>query len=315
MAPRAGRKRGPILLIGASGQIGWELRRTLAPLAPVTAPGRDRLDLADEDGLRDFVREAKPGLIVNAAAYTAVDKAEQEPEAAMAVNGAAPGWLAEEAARLRVPLVQYSTDYVFGGDSPLPEEAPRPYLESDTPAPVNAYGRTKLAGEEAVQATGAPHLILRTCWVYGLRGRNFLLTVQRLARERQELEIVDDQVGAPTWARMVAEVTALALARAWAPGAADPLSGLGGLYHLSAAGVTSWHGFAEAIVAAMRATGAEGLKVGKVRPVSSEEFPRPARRPAYSLLDNGRLTRAFGFRLPDWESQLRLCLESREGSA
>ncbi len=308
MAARAGRKARAILLLGGTGQIGWELRRTLAPLGAVTAPGHDRLDLKGEKRLRRLVRETPPALIVNAAAYTAVDQAEEEPDAAMAVNGAAPGWLAEEAARLGIPLVHYSTDYVFGGDC-APAARPRPYRESDPPAPINAYGRTKLAGERAIAEAGAPHLIFRTSWIYAGRGKNFLLTLQRLARERHELRIVDDQVGAPTWARMVAEATAQILARAWAPGEADPLSGLGGLYHLTAAGRTSWHGFARAIVAAMRRAREPDLMVRKITPVSSDEFPRPARRPAYSVLDNRALHRTFAVRLPDWQSQLRLCVD------
>jgi dTDP-4-dehydrorhamnose reductase len=311
MAARAGRGRGPILLIGATGQIGWELRRTLAPLGPIAAPGRDRLDLADRDQLESAVRETAPALVVNAAAYTDVDGAEEDEDTAMTVNGAAPGWLAEEAARRGIALVHYSTDYVFGGDDrgPGAEGAARPYLESDPPAPVNAYGRTKLAGEQAIGKAGPAHLIFRTGWVYAMRGRNFLLTVRRLAREQEELRIVRDQIGAPTWARMVAEATAQALARGWAPDADEPLSGLGGLYHLSAAGETSWHGFAEAIVGAMRASGEAGLTVRNVTAVSTPDFPRPARRSAHSVLDNGALSQAFGIRLPDWETQLRLCLQ------
>lgn len=307
MAARAGREARAILLTGATGQVGWELRRTLAPLGTVIAPGRDALDLAHERRLRRLVRETAPALIVNAAAYTAVDRAEEEPDLAMAVNGAAPGWLAQEAARLGVPIVHYSTDYIFGADGPPP--GPRPYRESDPPAPVNAYGRSKLAGEKAVAEAGAPHLVFRTSWIYAARGQNFLLTIRRLARERPELRIVDDQVGAPTWARMVAEATAQVLLRAWAPGADDPLSGLGGLYHLTAAGRTSWYGFARAIVAAMRRARDPDLVVRRIVPVPSKEFPRPARRPAYSVLDNRALRRAFAISLPDWRTQLGLCLD------
>ncbi len=294
----------PILLIGATGQIGWELRRVLAPLAPIEAPGRKQLDLSDEAQVRRQVRAIRPALIVNAAAYTAVDKAEDEEQAAMIVNGLAPGWLAEEAAGLAIPMVHYSSDYVFGGD-PAPA---RPYRENDTPAPVNGYGRTKLIGERAVAAAGEAHLIFRTSWVYGMRGRNFLITIRRLASRQDELCVVDDQVGAPTWARLVAEATAQTLARAWRPGAAEPLSGRGGLYHLSAAGATSWHGFAAAIVGALRRSGESNLRVQRLAAISSAEQPRAACRPRYSVLDNDAIHRAFAIRLPDWQSQLSLCL-------
>ena len=294
----------PILLTGATGQIGWELCRVLAPLGPVDAPGRAQLDLSDERKVRRYVRTVRPALIVNAAAYTAVDQAEEEEQAAMIVNGLAPGWLAEEAAELGIPLMHYSSDYVFGGD-PAPG---RPYRENDTPAPVNAYGRTKLAGERAVAAAGGAHLILRTSWVYGARGRNFLVTIRRLARERDELRVVDDQVGAPTWARLIAEATAQALARYFPSSPAESLSGRGGLYHLSAAGATSWHGFAAAIIEALRQNREPNLRVQTVAAVSSTEQPRPACRPPYSVLDNQAIDRAFAIRLPDWQTQLGLCL-------
>ncbi|MFQ5784516.1 MAG: dTDP-4-dehydrorhamnose reductase [Alphaproteobacteria bacterium] len=294
----------PILLLGAAGQIGWELCRVLAPLGPIEAPGRAQFDLSDEAQVRRHVRATRPALVVNAAAYTAVDKAEEEERTAMIVNGLAPGWLAEEAAVLGIPLVHYSSDYVFGG-GPAPS---RPHHETDPPAPVNAYGRTKLAGERAVAAVGGAHLIFRTSWVYGTRGRNFLVTIRRLASEQDELRVVNDQVGAPTWARLVAEATGQALAHAWRPGTTEPLSGRGGLYHLSAAGTTSWHGFAEAIVEALRQDGEPNLCVRRVTAVASTELPRPARRPRYSVLDNEAIFRAFAIRLPDWRSQLGLCL-------
>ncbi len=293
----------PSLLIGATGQIGWELRRVLAPLAPIEAPGRKQLDLSDEAQVRRQVRAIRPALIVNAAAYTAVDKAEDEEQAAMIVNGLAPGWLAEEATALGIPLVHYSTDYVFGRD-PAPA---RPYCENDTPVPVNAYGRTKLIGEQLVAAGGA-HLIIRTSWIYGTRGRNFLVNIRSLAGEQGELRVVDDQVGAPTWARLVAEATGQILARAWKPGADEPLSGRDGLYHLSAAGATSWHGFAEAIVGTLRRSGEPNLRAKRVVAISSAELPQAACRPPYSVLDNDAIHRAFGIRLPDWQSQLSLCL-------
>ncbi len=293
----------PILLIGATGQIGWELRRVLAPLAPIEAPGRKQLDLSDEAQVRRQVRAIRPALIVNAAAYTAVDKAEEEEQAAKIVNGLAPGWLAEEATALGIPLVHYSTDYVFGGD-PAPA---RPYCENDTPVPVNAYGRTKLIGEQLV-AGGGTHLIIRTSWIYGTRGQNFLVNIRRLAGEQGELRVVDDQVGAPTWARLVAEATGQILARAWKPGADEPLSGRDGLYHLSAAGATSWHGFAEAIVGTLRRSGEPNLRAKRVVAISSAELPQAACRPPYSVLDNDAIHRAFAIRLPSWQSQLSLCL-------
>ena len=222
-----------ILLTGKNGQVGWELQRTLAPLGEVVVLDRRQLDLSDPDQIRERVREISPDLIVNAAAYTAVDRAEAEPEPAMAVNGTAPGLLAEEAKRIGAAIIHYSTDYVFDGAKTTP------YTEEDAPNPLNVYGRTKLAGEQAVQAAGVPHLILRTSWVYGMRGKNFLLTILRLAREREELKIVDDQIGAPTWSRTIAEATAQILTSgAW------PVSGASGIYHLTASGSTSWYGFA-----------------------------------------------------------------------
>ncbi|RMF81743.1 MAG: dTDP-4-dehydrorhamnose reductase, partial [Nitrospirae bacterium] len=197
-----------ILLTGSRGQVGWELARALAPLGEVVALDHAALDLEDEGAVRRAVREARPRVVVNAAAYTAVDRAESEPERAMRINGEAPGWLAQEAAACGAALVHYSTDYVFDGRKPAP------YVESDPPAPLNAYGRSKLAGERAVAAAGVPHLILRTSWVYAARGRNFPRTILRLARERDLLRVVDDQVGAPTWARWIAGATAACLAQA-----------------------------------------------------------------------------------------------------
>lgn len=275
-----------ILLTGRDGQVGHELERTLAPLGEVVALDRAGLDLADPDRIRAVVREAKPGIVVNAAAWTAVDKAEDGEAAAMAINGAAPGILAEEAKRLSALLVHYSTDYVFDGASPSP------YAEDDAPNPINAYGRTKLAGERAIQAVGGRHLIFRTSWIYSLRGHNFLKTILRLAKERKELRVVADQVGAPTWSRMIAEATAICLARH---------GGQQGAYHLAAAGETSWHGFAQAIVAAA------GLPA-RVAPITTAEYPLPARRPANSRLDCGRIEKDFGLALPGWERQLALCL-------
>ncbi len=275
-----------ILLAGRNGQVGWELERTLAPLGEIRACDHSSLDLADADRIRSAVRAFKPDVIVNAAAYTAVDQAEAEPELAEAINGTAPGILAEEAKRLGALLVHYSTDYVFDGTKPTP------YTEADAPNPLGVYGRSKLAGEQAVQAVGGDHLILRTSWVYGLRGRNFLLTIMRLAGEKPLLRIVGDQVGAPTWCRNIAETTAALLASPQGPR---------GLFHLTAGGTTSWHGFAAAIVAARGAT-------ARVEEITTADYPLPARRPANSRLDCGAL-RAQGIALPDWQDQLRLCLD------
>jgi dTDP-4-dehydrorhamnose reductase len=286
-----------ILLTGIGGQVGWELQRTLQPLGEVIACDRQKLDLADPDRLRAALRDIKPALIVNPAAYTAVDQAESEPELAQAINGAAPGLLAEEAKRLGALLVHYSTDYVFDGAKSAP------YTEDDPTAPLGAYGRSKRAGEQAIAASGCRHLIFRTCWVYGARGRNFLRTMLRLARERDELSVVDDQHGAPTWSRLIAETTALALARH---------AGQQGIYHLAAAGATSWHGFATAIVAEARARGILD-RATPVRRITSADFPTPVRRPANSRLDCGRLHADFGLRPPDWETQLRLCLDEMDG--
>ena len=274
-----------ILLTGANGQVGRELQRTLAPLGKVRALDRQALDLTRMDAIRAAIRDQKPELVVNAAAYTAVDQAEAEPDLAMLINGQAPGVMAEEAKRLGALLVHYSTDYVFNGAKP------DPYTEEDEPAPINAYGRSKLAGERAIQASGCRHLIFRTSWVYGLSGRNFLRTIRRLAGEKEELSIVADQIGAPTWSRMIAEASALALR-------GDPPTGL---YHMTSAGAASWHGFARAILDAQDWR-------GKLVPIKTRDYPTPASRPANSRLDNGKLAADFGLVLPEWRDALELCL-------
>jgi dTDP-4-dehydrorhamnose reductase len=269
-----------ILLTGRDGQVGWELQKALAPLGELTALGPAELDLAHPERIRDLVREAKPGIIVNAAAYTAVDNAESERDAAFAVNATAPGILAEETKRNGALLVHYSTDYVFDGAKPAP------YVEEDEPSPLNVYGASKLAGERAIAASGCRHLILRTSWVYGPRGSNFYLTMLRLARERPELRVVDDQVGAPTSSLAIARATAQLLRR-------DAL----GLYHMCAAGETTWCGFARAILA----------RAGVATPVvaiGTEDYPMPAKRPRNSRLDCSRLNATFGVALAPWEEQL-----------
>ena len=291
-----------ILLLGANGQVGWELRRALAPLGPVRALERAEADLSDPNALRRAVREAAPSLIVNAAAYTAVDRAEKEEALAHAINEDAPGLLAGEAKRLGIALVHYSTDYVFDGTGD------RPAVESDPTAPLNTYGRTKLAGEAAIRDSGCAHLILRTSWVYSMRGANFLLTVKRLAAELEEMRIVADQTGAPTWARGIAEATALILARCGAPGETGILAEKGGIYHLTASGETTWHGFAEAIVDWLRATG-QPVRCKRVHPIPTSDYPTPARRPANSLLNCAKLQKTFGIAIPDWGDQLGLCVD------
>lgn len=286
-----------ILLTGGSGQVGWELRRTLACLGEVRAPKREALDLSNADSIRQAVRDWRPDIIVNPAAHTAVDKAEAEVDLAHAINAVAPGILAEEAARLGALLVHYSTDYIFDGSKAAP------YVEDDAANPQNVYGRTKWAGEEAVRANSPQHLILRTSWVYGRRGANFLLTMQRLMRERPELKIVADQIGAPTWARLIAEATAQMLAQCVGP-ARRPDFQPWGTYHLTSSGETSWFGFAQAIG---ELSGIAPLP--NLLPIPSADYPTPARRPANSRLCNAKLASTFGLRLPDWRQALELCLE------
>ena len=272
-----------ILLTGKHGQLGWELGRSLAPVGEVLAFDRASLDLADQDQIVQRVREIRPGLIVNAAAYTAVDRAESEPELAARINAVAPRILAEEAQRLGALLIHYSTDYVFDGTKGSP------YAEADTPNPVNAYGRSKLEGERGIRASGCRHLILRTGWVYGARGGNFLLTILRLAGEREELQVVDDQIGAPTWCRDIAAATA------------RMTSGIEGLYHLAAGGQTSWYGFAREI---LRRCGIATRLVA----IPSAQYKTVARRPANSTLSCESLRMRSGLSLPDWPVSLERCL-------
>ncbi len=232
-----------ILLTGKTGQVGYELERSLQGLGEIIALDRSQMDLANLDQVRDVIRAIKPDLIINPAAYTAVDKAESEPELAMRINGEAPGVMAEEAKKLGAAMIHYSTDYVFDGSKTTP------YVETDPTCPINVYGATKLAGEQAIQAAGIPHLILRTSWVYGMRGKNFLLTMLRLAQERDELRIVADQHGAPTWCRTIADTTAHIVAQAkGAQHAQDWWQERSGIYHLTAQGQTTWYGFTQAIL-------------------------------------------------------------------
>jgi len=297
-----------IYLTGKNGQVGWELQRCLAPLGEVTAVDIDEVDLLNPEAIRQSLREARPHLIVNPAAYTAVDQAEKEPLLARAINAEAPGIMVEEAKRIGCAFVHYSTDYVFDGTKGSP------YTEADNPCPISVYGETKLAGERTVQAAGIPHLILRTSWVYGTRGKNFLLTVLRLAAEREELRIVDDQVGAPTWSRMIAETTALILARTYSPesGLAS-LEELSGVYHLTAAGQTTWYHFTRAILEdpAARSLWPGPWVAKKVVPIRTEEYPTPAKRPVHSVLSNAKLQQTFGLTLPSWQTQLKMALATK----
>ncbi|MCU0770217.1 MAG: dTDP-4-dehydrorhamnose reductase [Verrucomicrobia bacterium] len=290
--------RPRILLLGKNGQVGWELVRTLAPLGPVTAVDFPEVDFTRPDSLQPWLRESNPTVILNAAAYTAVDQAESEPDLCLAINGTTPGVLAEEAAQRGALLVHYSTDYVFDGTKTSP------YTENDLPNPLGVYGRTKLAGDQAVRQSGCDHLIFRLCWVYGARGKNFLLTMNRLANERETLRVVADQHGCPTWSRLIAEATAQALARALS---SPNRSHLCGTYHLAASGQTTWHGFAKAIIESMPA---DRRCCQQVEAITTGQYPTPARRPAYSVLDCGKLERTFGLRLPDWRTSLNQVLET-----
>jgi dTDP-4-dehydrorhamnose reductase len=276
-----------ILLTGKNGQVGWELQRTLAPLGELIALDRSGLDLSKDEQVRDCISDIRPNLIVNAAAYTAVDRAESESELATQINATAPGIMAEAAKRVGAVMVHYSTDYVFDGTKR------EPYTEEDAPNPQNVYGRTKLAGEQAIQASGARYFIFRTSWVYGARGKNFLLTILRLAQERNELRIVDDQFGAPTWSRTIAEVTASVLLQA----DSDKAQPISGIFNLAANGATTWCRFAQA--AAKKA----GL-LCRMTPISTAEYAAVATRPANSTLATAKLTSSFDTTLPSWEEAL-----------
>jgi dTDP-4-dehydrorhamnose reductase len=283
-----------ILLLGKDGQVGWELQRALAPLGTIIAPDRDSTtslaaDLSRLDALAETVRSLAPDVIVNAAAYTAVDKAEAEPELAQRINGDAPGVLAREAAALGAWLVHYSTDYVFDGSGTAP------WTEDSPTGPLNTYGRTKLAGEQRIHESGCRHLIFRTSWVYAARGNNFARTMLRLAAERDSLSVIDDQFGAPTGAELLADVTAHSLRAAQASPA------LSGTYHLAAAGETNWHAYARHVIDFGRRAGAS-IKVApeSIRAVSTSEFTTAARRPGNSRLDTTKLRHAFNLTLPHW---------------
>ena len=310
-----------ILLTGRTGQVGSELLRLLPEIGEVVAPDRHELDLLNPDSIVRTVREIRPELIVNAAAFTAVDAAETQEAEAHAINAMAPGVLAEEAKKIGAAVVHYSTDYVFDGSKRTP------YEEVDTAVPINVYGKTKLAGEQAVRATGVPHLIFRTAWVYSTRGRNFLRTILRLATEKEELRVVRDQFGTPTWSRDVAEATVKILAQLTRQdtSAANSISHVSGTYHLTAAGEASWYDFAGLILEEAahlspavewfeEATRGRPLIARRIIPITTPEYPTPAARPAFSVLSNSHLTRTFGVELSSWRAQLHLMFERERGS-
>ncbi|MEN5237531.1 MULTISPECIES: dTDP-4-dehydrorhamnose reductase [Pseudomonas] len=284
-----------VLVCGRNGQVAQALQGALAGLGEIHLLGREQLDLAHPQQLRAPLRELRPDLVINAAAYTAVDQAESEPHLAFTINAEAPRVLAEEAAHLGVPLIHYSTDYVFDGSKAAP------YAEDDAPNPLGVYGHSKLAGEQAITAVGGEHLILRTSWVYSRHGRNFLLTMQRLLQERPQLKVVNDQIGAPTWAGTLAASTR-ALIERWQQGQA----GAWGTYHLTAQGETSWFGFAQAIAQQLKA---QGLPCAELLPIASSEYPTPAQRPLNSRLDCSRLAREWQVTQPHWHEALIDCLK------
>ena len=298
-----------ILVTGKNGQVGHELSRSLQRFGEVIALDRSQMNLSDPSQIRDVIRDIRPNLIVNPAAYTAVDLAETQMALAMEVNGEAPAVMAQEARKCGAAMIHYSTDYVFDGTKS------GPYVDADPGCPISQYGRSKLAGEEAIVASGVPHLILRTSWVYGLHGKNFLKTIQRLAAERDVLRVVSDQYGAPTWARTIAEGTAMAIDKLCGRDNAESGAGSispdawsenGGIVHLTAQGTTSWHGFATEIVA-------RGPRAGQVEvtPIPTSAYPTPAQRPQNSVLSSTLFQKRFG-PLPNWQNALAACLSEQE---
>jgi dTDP-4-dehydrorhamnose reductase len=299
-----------ILLTGKTGQIGAELAILLPHLGEVIAPDRHEMNLANPTEISRVIREVRPHLVVNAAAYTGVDQAEKEEAMARAINAEAPAQMAEEAKKVGAGIVHYSTDYVFDGSRNFP------YQESETPNPVSVYGKTKFAGEQAIRDTGLPHLILRTAWVYATRGRNFLLTILRIATQREELRIVRDQIGTPTWCREIARATVSILERSSQNRANElTLSHNCGTYHMTAAGATSWYEFACAILEEAAkvpphlpwfasATNGHPILARRIIPITTAEYPTTASRPPYSVLSNSLLTQTFALQLPDWRMQL-----------
>jgi dTDP-4-dehydrorhamnose reductase len=291
---------GPILLTGVNGQVGGELLPLLSALGEVIAPTREELDLGDTSAIRDIVRRVKPRWIVNPAAYTAVDKAESDVETAFAINRDAPGVLGEEAARIGAPVLHFSTDYVFAGDGI------QPWRETDPTQPLGVYGSSKLAGEQALAASSAAHLVFRTSWVYGTRGKNFLLTILKFAREREELKIVEDQHGAPTWSRDLARLAVQAILQSEEDAVergvtlAEAVQPIVGIYHACNAGFTTWFGFASEFVRLAQLAEPEQT-FAKLIPIPSSEYPTPAKRPENSRMTCEKLTRVLNFEMPTWE--------------
>lgn len=287
-----------ILVTGKNGQVGYELERSLQSLGEIIAVDRRQMDLSDLGQVRDVIRTVKPNLIINAAAYTEVDKAESEPELAMRINAEAPGVMAEEAKKLGAAMIHYSTDYVFDG------KKSSPYFETDATCPINVYGATKLAGERAIQNVNIPHLILRTSWVYGMRGKNFLLTILRLANEQEELGIVSDQYGAPTWCRTIADLTRYVVSQSQIKRWNQEDWHNSGIYHLTAQGQTTWFKFTEAIL-----KNTVNIKYPKVKPIKTVDYPLPVKRPEYSVMSSEKFIGRF-CTIPEWESALKLCVGS-----
>jgi len=285
-----------ILIFGRVGQVGWELRHKLACLGQVSSVDFPEIDFSKPETIREAVRAAEPTVIVNAAAYTAVDKAEATPEPAWALNATGPAVIAEEAKRLGALMVHYSTDYVYDGSKQ------GAWVETDAPGPLNVYGQTKLAGDEAIAAAGGDYLILRTSWVYGARGANFLLTMLRLAKDRPELRIVDDQTGSPTTSECIAQATADILAQVLSP-RGEGMAGRSGVYHLTNSGATTWFGFAKEFLSRQ-------ANCPKLTPIPASEYPVPAKRPVNSVLSCEKLAGTFGVRMPSWEVALDLVLET-----
>ncbi|HUZ97519.1 MAG TPA: dTDP-4-dehydrorhamnose reductase [Edaphobacter sp.] len=299
--------RGPILVTGATGQVGGQLVETLAPLGEVIAPGRAQLDLASAESIRSVIRAVRPRWIVNPAAYTAVDKAESEPKLAYAINAEAVGVLSEEARKIGAAVIHFSTDYVFDG------KGSSPYVETDVAAPTSVYGASKLAGERALAESGASHMIFRTSWVYGAKGKNFLLTILKLAREKETLRVVADQHGAPTWSRDLAEMTAHVIRRCEDASGQhreklpEAVASLGGIYHAAGSGETTWYEFArEAVLLQQRRE--PGKQFAELLLISTAEYPTPARRPANSRLDCSKLQERLGWRMMDWRESLQKVL-------
>lgn len=287
-----------ILVLGRSGQVGTALTQSLQGLGELIALGRAQLDLTNPDAIRTTLREIQPQIVINAAAYTAVDAAESDQAMAFQINAVAPRVMAEESERLGAALIHYSTDYVFDGSKQ------GAWMEDDATAPLSVYGHSKLAGEQAITDVGGTHLILRTSWVYGLHGKNFLLTMLKLAESRDSLAIVDDQIGAPTWALTIADATSAIIRDAGEPA---QLAALSGIYHLCAGGHTSWFGFAQAIF-----SHASVQRKPQLRPITTAEYPTPAQRPHNSILNTDKFRRSFGD-LPTWDDALQTCLQMRSG--